>query len=180
MVLFVIFPHEEHALEQYFFDEPTLQSLADFCASYERVACLCCPMLGVALADSGHVSTILDCDDRFSGIPGYQQFNLGRPEAVEQFDLIICDPPFRTVSLSTLFSAIRTLSRGFDQKLLIAYPVARASALTGTFAPFDLEDSGYRPGYLTVQTLAVNPVTLYSNLDDVERTRLVETRQRMS
>ena len=169
------FPHENHGAEQYFFDPRTLDALTRFCSDYEQVACVCTPMLGRSLSAAGRASITLDSDERFAGDPGFHLFNLARPAArPERYNLLVCDPPFRTLSLSTVFSGLRALADGFEQPLLLAYPAARAGAVQGTFAPFGLRDTGARPGYLTVQTLRRNPIALFGNLSDAEHARLAD------
>ena len=84
----------------------------------------------------------------------------------EEFDLVLCDPPFFNVSLSQLFRAVRMLCR-FDlsTKVMISYPVRRSRAIVGTFRPFGLAATGYRPGYLTVQACEKNEIESYANFD---------------
>ena len=85
----------------------------------------------------------------------------------EDFDIILCDPPFYSVSLSQLFSALRTLSRNdFRQTLMVSYLRRRASVVLGTFAKFELQPTGYLPGYQTVQSVPRNEVEFFSNLSD--------------
>jgi Probable N6-adenine methyltransferase len=160
------FVHEDHQREQYFFDPPTLDHLADFVAGYVNPACVCAPMLGRALADRGVDVAVLDIDTRFADLPRFREFNVGRPVPTgESYGLIVCDPPFFTVSLSTLFGALRMLAGyDFEQPLLIGYLARRAAALTGTFHRFGLVDTGYEPGYLTVQPVERNRIRFYGNL----------------
>ena len=44
--------YELHENEQYFFDERTLQQLADFVSTFGNPCCLCAPLLGEALVNS--------------------------------------------------------------------------------------------------------------------------------
>jgi len=166
--------HENHQREQYFFDAPTVTHLTTFVASYDRVCCLCAPTLGKALADAGRPVTVLDIDERFADVPGYRRYDLYRPEWLgQEFDLIVCDPPFFNVSLSQLFAAIRTLARHqFDQPLLISYLCRRSDNIQGTFAPFGLRAMGYRPGYLTVEATERNAIEFFGNLSEAEHRRL--------
>lgn len=113
---------------------------------------------------------VLDVDRRFGELPGFVEWDLYRPRHLDEaFDLVLCDPPFFNVSLSQLFTAIRLLCH-FDlaRKIMIAYPVRRQSAILGTFAPFGLRTTGYRPGYLTVQQCLKNEIEFFANfaLDD--------------
>src|SRR5262245_21730232 len=163
---------ERHENEQYFFDAPTLARLAAFLSGCEAVCCLCAPLLGQHLARRGIAVTILDIDERFADTPGFRRFDIHRPEHLGmRFGLIVCDPPFHTISLSRLFAAVRTLARyDFEQPLLISYLERRSAALMGSFAPFKLRPTGYFPGYLTVQPSERTAVQFFSNLPD-ERLR---------
>jgi hypothetical protein len=161
--------HERHEYEQYFFDRPTLEHLADFVQPrFSQPCCLCAPLLGQTLVERGVGVTILDRDERFARLPGFRRYDLYRPEwLAETFDLIICDPPFFAVSLSQLFTAIRMLSHyDLGQPLLISYLHRRTANLLGTFAPFRLAPTGYSPTYQTVQAIERNEVEFFSNLTD--------------
>jgi hypothetical protein len=157
---------ERHEREQYFFDEPTIGRLVDVLVSYRQICTLCAPLLGKALAARGQAVTILDIDERFSNVPGFQCWDLQRPTRLAQrFDLIICDPPFFTVSLSRIFRALRVLAQErFDQALLVAYLCRRESAVLGTFRPFALVPTAAYPSYLTVQPSQRNAIAFYGNL----------------
>jgi hypothetical protein len=157
---------ERHENEQYLFDAPTLARLAGFLSGWERVCCLCAPLLGQHLARHGVAVTILDIDERFAGTPGFRRFDIYRPERLAaRFSLIVCDPPFHKVSLSQLFAAVRVLSRyDLQQPLLISFLERRSAAMLGTFAPFGLRPTGYRPSHLTVQPGERTRVQFFSNL----------------
>jgi len=160
--------YELHQHEQYFFDRPTLEHLTRFLAPYPRVAVLCAPMLGRALAGAGREVRVLDIDDRFADVPGYRHWNIHRPEYLaEDFDVIVCDPPFFNVSLSRLFRAIRVLAQQrFDQPLMISYLQRRGEAVMGAFSPFGLQATGYSPGYVTVRPTEKNAVAFFANLGE--------------
>ncbi len=159
--------HERHEYEQYFFDAATLDTLAEAVAGFPDPCCLCAPRLGEALERRGVAVRVLDVDERFAGLRGFRRYDLYRPEWLgEAYGLIVCDPPFFRVSLAQLFRAIRLLSRGdCTQPLLVSYLARRAANLCGTFAPFGLEPTGYRPGYVTVQEQAGrNAVEFFANV----------------
>ena len=166
------YPHEDHQAEQYFFAPDELDRLCAFITAggWRRVACLCAPMLGSVLTERMPEveATILDRDQRFAHLPGFVDYNIGRPPHLEQrFDLIVCDPPFFTVSLSTLFAAVRTLAHNdFTQPLLLSYLARRAGNVVGTFAPFGLTSTGAEVTYLTVQASERNRTLWLSNLAD--------------
>ena len=159
--------HEKHENEQYFFDRPTLATLADAVAAFPNPCCLCAPLLGQELERRGVDVRVLDIDERFAGLRGFRRYDLYRPEWLgEAFGLIVCDPPFFGVSLSQLFTAIRLLSRNdYSQPLLISYLARRASNILGTFARFGLAPTGYRPRYLTVQDQDTrNAIEFFANV----------------
>lgn len=144
---------ERHELEQYFFDDATVVALIDALGAFERICCLCTPMLAVELYRRGRKVTLLDVDDRFTALPYCQRWDVYRPRYLAQdFDLIICDPPFFTVKLGQLFTAIRTLAHfDYSKPLLVSFLIRRAVALTGTFYRFNLQPTGFLPGYVTLQ-----------------------------
>lgn len=156
---------ECHEREQYFWDAPTLQTLADLSARFENPCCLCAPMLGRALTERGVETRVLDSDERFAADAGFVQFDLYRPVwQDETYGVIVCDPPFWKVSLSQLFAAIRLLAHhDWAQPLAICYPARRAKNICGTFGRFGLEPTGYFPGYLTVQELERNRIEFFAN-----------------
>jgi len=168
------YPAEDHEREQYFFDPPTLEHLATFAAGYERPCCVCAPMLGRALHARGIEAAVLDVDRRFADLPGFVEYDLARPVPVgASYGLILCDPPFFTVSLSALFRALRAIA-GFDrsQPLLVSYLERREAALLRAFAPFGLAATGYAPAYLTVPGDDRNRIAFYGNLGAEAHARL--------
>lgn len=159
---------ERHEHEQYFFDAPTLTRLAELLSSFRRPCLLCAPMLGKHLVELGRAPVILDIDDRFRDVSGYQEFNLHRPKDFKVsdggFDVIFCDPPFFGVKLSALFRAIRVLARyDFKQRVAVSYLTRRAANLCGTFVPFGLEPTDTFLTYVTVQPDIRNKVQLFAN-----------------
>lgn len=160
-------PEENHQREQYFFDEETLRTLGDLVESFSRPCCLCAPMIGRELHRRRRSVRVLDVDRRFADLPGFVEWDIYRPRRLdEEFDVILCDPPFFNVSLSTLFKAIRLLCH-FDltRKVMISYPRRRADAVVKVFAPFDLRPTGCKPGYLTVQKCEKNDIEFFANWD---------------
>jgi hypothetical protein len=158
--------YELHENEQYFFDKPTLAYLADFVSGFPYPCCLCAPLLGRELESRGVPVRTLDIDERFAGLNGFRKYDIYRPEWLgEEFGLILCDPPLFNVSLSQLFTAIRLLSLyNYDQPLLVSYLVRRSSNIIGTFARFNLQPTGYRPGYQTVQKAERNDIEFFANV----------------
>jgi len=168
--------YELHQNEQYFFNAPTLNRLADFVVtgSFTNPCCLCCPLLGQELARRNIAARSLDIDERFAGTLGFMRYDIYRPAWTgESYDLIICDPPFFKVSLAQLFKAVRTLSQhDFSQPLLLCYLSRRASNVLGAFSRFNLRATGLRAGYQTVQDTERNDIEFFTNLSEPTLQRL--------
>jgi len=175
--------YELHENEQYFFDEPTLKRFSLFLKSgYENIyiCCLCIPLLGKRLLEECCMNVdILDIDERFSDLktqricePNFILYDLKHPRFLPrtQYGLIICDPPFFSVSLSQLFKSIYELSHyNFNQKIMISYLKRREMALLGTFDKFNLKPTGFYPTYQTVDTTDRNKIEFYSNIEDFDK-----------
>jgi hypothetical protein len=164
---------ERQEIEQYFFDEATLDDLARVASRFDNPCCLCTPSLGAELEQRGVLATTLDLDERFSHLRGFRPYDLARPEPLgEQFDIIICDPPFLTISLPQLFAAIEVLSQGdYTQPLLINNLSSRARQITHVLAPFGLQPTGYHPGYRTIQNVGRNRMELFGNSRVIDELR---------
>ncbi len=159
--------HELHSLDQYFFDQITINKLADFASQFSHPCLLCMPMVGQELEKRGVKATTLDTDERFSHLKGFKKFDLYRPLPTgENYGIILCDPPFFKVKLSQLFDTVRVLAQGWDQPLGMAYSKSREPALLGTFAKFNLQATGYNPSYLTIQSAEYNKVEMYLNTSE--------------
>ena len=169
--------YELHENEQYFFDRTTLGHLAEFVSGFETPCCLCAPMLGRELEQRGIEVRTLDVDERFASLNGFRRYDVYRPEWLgEEYGLIVCDPPFFSVSLSQLFAALRLLSmNNFEQPMLVSYLSRRASSVTGTFARFGLVPTGYCPGYQTVQKVERNEIEFFGNLGEARHRQLAGT-----
>ncbi|HVF85681.1 MAG TPA: hypothetical protein VM821_06845 [Abditibacteriaceae bacterium] len=160
--------YELHENEQYFFSDETVKQLADFVIenNFALPCCLCCPLLGRELAERGIETRILDVDERFANVNGFQPYDLYRPRWTgEKYGIIVCDPPFFKVSLAQLFTAVRVLAQhDFAQPLMLFYLSRRAANVTGTFARFNLRATGWQPRYQTVQQVERNQIEAFSNL----------------
>lgn len=139
---------EFHKKEQYFFDSTTLKTLADFVSKYHNPCCLCVPFLGTELEKRRIKVTTLDIDERFSRLKGFTKYDLYKPQPLdEEFDLIVCDPPFNAVSLSQLFKALKMLSTGYEQPMLVSHLKRRSNDIIATFTRFNLQPTGFHPQY---------------------------------
>ncbi len=158
---------EQHNNEQYFFDQPTVDLVADLLEPFERPCVLCAPMVGVELEDRGSDVVTLDIDERFAALRSFRSWNLYRPERLEErFGVVFCDPPFFKASLSQLFRALRVLAHfDFAQPIAVSYLARRGEALLSTFAPFGLQQVAFDLGYRTVKRCEKNDIRLYANFD---------------
>lgn len=159
--------YERHENEQYFFDKPTLDHLSEMLLPHRAVCVLCAPLLGRAIVERGHPATILDIDERFADVQGYQRYDIFRPHHLDtQFDVVFCDPPFFNASLSQVFRAIRMLAHhDWSQRIGLTYLARRETAVLGTFARFGLKGTEYFPTYQTLQNREKNLIRLYANFD---------------
>ena len=150
---------EHHHREQFFFDNATVAELADLLAAYPRPCCLCAPTVGAELHRRGRIMRVLDIDRRFSNLYGFMEWNLYRPRRLdEEFGVILCDPPFFSVSLSQLFIAVRILAHyDLTTPIAVSYLRRREQAILGALTLFNLRPTGYRPAYRTVETSPLWP-----------------------
>lgn len=161
--------HENHAREQYFWNRETVCALADLLEAYEKPCCVCTPSVGAELIRRGRSVTILDIDERFAAMPGFQKWDLTKPTVLAaDFDVFLVDPPFFNVSLSKVFQSLRLLAR-FDpsRTVLIAWLKRRESALLSRFQFFGVEATGIKLGYETVESCPKNDIELYANSSDI-------------
>ncbi|MEL6613290.1 MAG: hypothetical protein AAFQ53_14415, partial [Bacteroidota bacterium] len=125
----------------------TRDALADALAAYGYVCCLCAPTLAETLVKRGQQVTLLDLDERFAHVPGFQRYDLTKPEWLEsEFDVIVCDPPFFTVSLTQLRQALATLSHHRTEvPVLVSYLTRRDRKILTNFAEYDFRPTGFYP-----------------------------------
>ena len=159
---------ERQEIEQYFFDAATLDDLASLASRFPNPCCLCTPSLGEELERRGIAATTLDLDDRFTHLRGFRPYDLAKPEPLgERFGIIICDPPFLTISLPQLLGAIEVLGEGdYSQPLLINNLSSRVPQMVRVFASFGLQPTGYRPRYRTIQNVGRNRMEWFGNLGE--------------
>jgi hypothetical protein len=104
---------EDHAYEQYFFDEPTRISLLRLMSTFARPLLLCTPSLAMAAEAAAHPYLLLERDERFSFLSSYRPYDLFNPGPAPPFDppcdAVICDPPFANCELPTLREALDAL-----------------------------------------------------------------------
>jgi len=158
---------EKHELEQYFFDQDTIDELVELVDCFENPCCVCTPMVAQAMLERGREVAIFDIDERFSSMPGFRRWDLEQPVYLnEEFDFVICDPPFFNLSLRQLFHAMRTLTHfRYDTPLAITYLMRRSAAFVRAMGHFEMVDTGYRPGYATVEASEKNEIGFFSNFE---------------
>ena len=156
---------ERHNQEQYFFDQRTVDAVADLLEPFERPCVLCAPMVGMELESRSTNVVTLDIDERFSTLRSFRKWDIYRPERIDlRFGVVFCDPPFFRVSLSQLFEAVRILAH-FDlgQAVAVSYLKRRRHALLSTFAPFGIQPVRFPLGYRTIKECDRNEVELFAN-----------------
>jgi hypothetical protein len=166
---------ERQEIEQYFFSRETLDHLARFAMRFPNPCCLCTPSLGAELEGRGvERVTTLDIDERFAHLRGFRRYDVLSPEPLDdRFGVIICDPPFLSLTPQRLYEVARLLSHGdHSQPLVINYWVSRARQLREAFTPFGLEATGYSPQYTHIQNSGRNAMQLYSNVEATHPLRL--------
>ena len=161
---------EYHKNEQYFFNQATLENLESLTNEFENICCLCAPSFGKHLIEKDRQCATLDIDKRFETLEGFQYFDLSKAKWTDQqYDLIVCDPPFFNVSLRQLLQAIRVLSNyNPQQKLLICYLERRSRTFLEVFKEFGLEQTELYAGYQSVQPIEKNKIVFFGNLSAKE------------
>jgi len=159
---------EDFNIEQFFFDQDTLFHLTNIIKQFNNPCLLCAPTIGRELTEQNIKCTTLDIDNRFSFLPGFHQFDLLKPlwNSEEKFGIILCDPPLFTATIPQLFEAIKLLCHNdFTQPLLVSYLIHQKEPFLKLFEPFNLEATGYYPGYQSVKTFKKPEIEIYGNLN---------------
>ena len=129
---------EDHRYEQYYFDAQTRTALIGLLAHFERPLLLCAPSLAVAIEETALSPDylLLDRDDRFSFLRGFQRWDLKNTADVARVgnglpDVVFCDPPFANFPLRQLRDAIDVLAP--RAPLYLAYNVQREEEVQRAF-----------------------------------------------
>lgn len=156
---------ENHQNEQYFFDQTTINAICDWLEGFSNPCILCAPMVSSELHRRGQVICTLDIDLRFESLTGFKLWDIFRPAYLdEQFDIIVCDPPFFNVSLSQLYDALHILSHyDLTQKMFVSYLSRRADAFENVFHHFGMIRTGIFPKYQTVKNCDRNEIEFFAN-----------------
>jgi len=159
---------ERREVEQYFCSERTVYMLMSAIADMGNVGCLTTPALAQALHDEGYTDVaLLDIDERFASLPGFQHFDLLKPIAHSQkFDVIVFDPPFFYIPLEQLKKAVLTLTHGrTNVPFLIAFLAREEAKLLNVFRDFGLCRTKFVLEYANVKESKWSNYALYSNVD---------------
>ena len=127
--------------EQFFFSKSTAEYLTHKLSDFNYVCCLCTPRLACEIEKSGKKVRLLDIDDRFSFIRGYQPYDISRGEKLnEDFDAVFVDAPF-SLSEIELLHGIECVCNGCKGgvTLCVVFPAVREASLLRTFAPYKLK-----------------------------------------
>lgn len=132
------FVEPDFALGQFFYTAETARHLAARLDGYVKPCCLCTPRLAWEWLVRGRTVRLLDCDQRFSSLPGFRQFDLLRPASLgEDFDVIIVDPVYYPAH--TVARAVRALMPSPPTAALyMSFPIQRESELLSAFAEYGL------------------------------------------
>lgn len=168
-------PEEKRELEQYFFDDSTLEKLEGIVekGGFRKIACLGVPTLAARLESRGKDVTLLDLDTRWaSHLEDFKEWDIKKPSYLqEEFDLIICDPPFFDVGLAQLRQALKILSHfNPSQKILVSYLVRRSGTFLRSLRFFNLRETGFFPTYSGIPRTRKNDVQFFANFP-VEETK---------
>jgi hypothetical protein len=159
---------ERHEVEQYFWSERTVCTLASALAGMQNICCLTTPALAQALHEEGSKDvTLLDIDERFASLPGFCHFDLLKPTcAASRFDVIVFDPPFFYIPAQQLKRAVIAITSGrTDVPLLMAFLVREEAELLRAFSDFRLSRTKFTLEYANVKESKWSNYALYSNID---------------
>ena len=159
---------ENRTSEQYFWTSKMVRKLLSALLLDINICCLATPSLALMLNESStNNQFLLDCDERFSFLPNYVKFDFLKPNAVEQdFDVIVCDPPFFQIPLEKIENSIEILSKkNFKTKILITFLKREEMNLIRVFEKFDLRPTKFNVEYARVDAGKWKNYGLYSNFD---------------
>ena len=158
---------DRHGSEAQVFDPATASALADVLASCEKACCVCVPTVARELHRRGRPVRLLDADPGCGELPGFVQWDLNQPTRLaDEFDIVLCDPPYYGAVLSDVLQAIRLLCHDdFDRRIMIFYLVRREGSLLRVFREFGLRPTGYRAAFEPDTVGGVREVECYANWD---------------
>lgn len=159
---------ELREIEQYFFSDNVLSNLVSALEYESDIICLCTPALADAFWKQKERSVmLLDVDDRFQYLPGYQYFDITKPSGVELVpQVIVVDPPFFKLNLVDLYNCIEILTEGNKKtKLIFAFVQREERALLNIFKSYNLQLTKFKLEYRHVDPTKWTNYALYSNFE---------------
>jgi len=166
---------EQHALEQFFWTEDTVQRLAD-ALNWVYISETCC-LMTPSLAHHWHEQeALLDIDQRFEYLPKFRYYDIRAPEDVEgDFRLLVLDPPFFLIPIEEIRTAVdRITGRDYSTKILIAFLKRGEKRLRTAFADYNLVPTKFPLQYASIKPNKWSNFCLYANIDLPGIKRIVE------
>lgn len=163
-------PHPDGRREQYFFDDETCRWLFNRLGDSRDVLCLCCPRLAWEFhvrGDRRNV-TLMDCDERFSSIPGFVPVDLSIESVPEgKWDAVVWDPPALRFAPETIITRLGELAVAADL-LLLAYPQDLYTRISGKLSPLGMQELSRRPAYQVRNRFNRNRMRFYGRWRESE------------
>lgn len=158
---------EDHALEQFFYDDETLARLMRLAKTHERPAFVCNPSLASAWErEVGTPYVLLDCDARWKAkLRGFRRFDLRAPFVVRfDYDVVFIDPPFANVSPKEVRRALTLIAGTEAQRrapVYIAFNGEREAELNEAFDGELQRVFGRALGYKSVKPEMQSKIQLF-------------------
>jgi len=162
---------ERRDLEQYFWNQGTVERLMKALEYTGDCCCLTTPTLAHKMHETGREETLLDIDTRFEYLPKYRYWDILKPAPVDAgngkpFHIIVFDPPFFYISLAQLYTAVLEVCKNdTSTKLMLGFLKREEPALLKTFAAFNLKRTNFVLEYATVKENKWTNYCLFSNVD---------------
>lgn len=162
---------EDHAHEQFFYDDKTNRRLFECLDRFKLPLLLCNPSLAVLAEEAKRPYILLDRDRRFRFLSGFREFSLTAPFLVNApYDAIFLDPPFANITPAQLVRCLRLMAPSQAQQsvpLFLAYNSEREDAILEAFEGYPgppLQRSSPL-AYRSVRTETQSKIYLYAPRD---------------
>ena len=159
---------EDHAHEQFFYDDATQDRIMRLVKNHARPLFLCNPSLAVRAEAAGMDYLLLDRDPRWKSVlpkGKFRQFELSQPRQMRfQYDAVFVDPPFANVELADLRRTVDLLAANETQAkapVYLAFISDREDAVMDAFHGYGLERKGAALGYHSVKQSTQERIFLY-------------------
>jgi hypothetical protein len=162
---------ENRAYEQYFWSADVVRRIRDALIFTDEGSCCCftTPSLTEGFLEQGRDEPLLDIDIRFNYLKLFQQFDIKNPHepgGMENFKVIIIDPPFFNISIMELFHATNVITNNnFNTNIIIGFLKRYEYALLETFKPYGISETSMNLEYAHIKPNKWPNFTLYSNID---------------